>query len=463
MSEAVEEAISQSDFAERIQKSSHIVEGFISEYDWYSLKTFITTFEVSEIAEIFLTVDSMHWPIIYRILPRALALDVFMYLDPQVSASLIEKLSKEDLRQILRDIPPDDRTALLEELPGVVTRKLLRLLSKEDFKESMLLLGYPEDSVGRMMTTDYLAVNVKRTVGETIAFLREKSAEKEFISTLYIIDKDKNLQGFVLLKKLLAAKDEQIVGDIMKTSVVSLAADLDQEEAIGVFRSYDVPSLPVTDSKGVLIGIVTFDDIFDVVEEEVTEDIQKSSAISPLEFRYWHTPAKHLFRKRIVWLIFLLVTAFFSAGILSAFTDYLSHFVVLTYFLPVLIGAGGNTGAQSATLIIRALSTGEFHLNQWYSAFKKELLVGFLLGLTLAILMFFLSYFFTMNWRIQVIASSAMLFLVLWANLVGAMLPLLISRMKFDPAVVSNPFLATLVDATGLLIYLGIASLFLNF
>jgi magnesium transporter len=304
-----------------------------------------------------------------------------------------------------------------------------------------------------MMIPDYLSVEADYTVGETISYIRRNGIEKEIISLIFVVDLSKKLIGTVLLKELLNAPDETLMRSLMKKNPVSIQARDNREKSLSVFETYDMPALPVTDGSGVLIGIVTFDDMHDVAKEEATEDIQKSSAILPLEFRYFHTSPFDLFKKRVGWLLFLLTTSFLSSSVIAYFSGFMSLHVALSYFIPVLIGAGGNTGSQSATLVIRSLSIGEFPLSQWWKALRKELLVGLWLGLALAIFMFFYSQIFVRNSMLGAVVACAMLFVVLWANLVGAMLPLFFSRLKLDPAVISSPFLSTLVDATGLVIY----------
>lgn len=445
----------ESEVASRIPIDEAVVyvEKQIENNEWMTVKTFLGFFSVSELAAIMLRLDKRFWIIFYRILPTQQALDVFANLDPVVATELVLSLNDKELKYVLEKTTPDDRAAFFEELPGVVTQKLLKLLPKEEVDETLSLLGYPEGSVGRMMTPDYLAVEDDHTVGETLAEIRKNGIQKEIISMIFVVDEKKILEGYLLLKELLNAPDHEVVKTLMHGNMYSLEAHEDRERVVKDFATYNQPAVPIVDPQGVLMGIVTYDDIIAAAKEETTEDIQKGSAIVPLEIQYSLTTPIALVRKRVGWLIFLLSTSFLSSSVLAYFSKFMSLHIALSYFVPVLIGAGGNTGSQSATLVIRALSIGELSLSNWVRVVRKELLVGTLLGLSLALFMFFYSQLFVKNMQVGLIVSLAMLFVVLWSNLLGALLPLIISRFRFDPAVISNPFLSTFVDATGLMIY----------
>jgi magnesium transporter len=360
------------------------------------------------------------------------------------------------------ELDPDDRTHLFEELPGRLTQRLLNMLSPSERVEALKLLGYPENSVGRLMTSDYVAIKPDWTISRALEHVREWGKDAEIVQTIYVVDKDWHLIDDILLRTLILTPPEKKVEDIMDRKFVSLSAFQDQEEAIKVIKKYDRVALPVVDSEGVLLGIVTVDDILDIEEEETTEDIQKGAAISPLEISYTSANIGTLYRKRVWWLLLLLIGGFLSSSVIAAFENAIKTVVALAFFIPVLIDTGGNTGTQSATLVIRAIALGDLDFRRWFSVFKKELIVGILLGITLGVAFFLRSYFWNGEMILGVVLGISLVLIVLWANLVGGLLPLLLKRFGLDPAVISSPLITTLVDATGLCIYFFVASWLLN-
>lgn len=434
------------------------IKELLKEKKFLEIKEGIKDWEAPEVADLLMELDEEEQGIFFRLLTRQQAAEVFSYLDITSQRNLLETFTHENIRMILQDLPPDDRTALLEELPAEVTRNLLNLLSPEDLKEARTLLGYPEDSVGRLMTPDYVALKSYITVETALYEIRLSGKSKETIDRIYIVDDNYKLIDDLPLKELIFAEPEQKIEEIMDGNFVAISAYKDREEAVEMMKKYDLIALPVVDSNGVLVGIVTHDDILDVAEEEATEDIQRIAAVLPLELPYDKTNIIILYKKRVAWLVFLLVSYFLSSSIIAHFHLVLDKIIALSFFIPMLIGSGGNTGTQIAALIIRSLALKEITLKDWFFVLKREIIMGLFIGLTLSIVVFLRSYF----WQgilVGVIVSLSMVLIILWANIIGALLPIILKKIKIDPAMASDPLVATLVDQTGTLIYFTVASI----
>jgi magnesium transporter len=414
-----------------------------------------------EVADLILSLDKPHQVLVFRALPRPRAADVFAHFDPEHQDRILEALTDLDTRHLLANLSPDDRTAMLEELPATVTRRLMQLLNPEDLEESRQLLGYPEDSVGRMMTPDYIRVRAEWTVEQALAHIRKFGRDSEIFNILYVTDGNGQLIDILRMRRLIMSPLQTVLRDILNYRFVSLSAYDDQEVAVEMIQRYDVNALPVVDSEGVLLGIVTVDDLFDVAEEEATEDIQKGAAVSPLDMNYSAATSSVLFRKRIGWLVILIFVNLLSAAVISNYQEYLQTYVALVLFMPLLIASGGNTGAQSATLMVRAISTGDIKLNDWYRAIGKELMVGLMLGCAMGILTWLLGIYRS-GFDLALVVGLSMVLIVLIANLIGALLPFTLTKLKFDPAVASSPLITSMMDAIGLLIYFSVAALVLG-
>ncbi|TVP78875.1 MAG: magnesium transporter [Puniceicoccaceae bacterium] len=409
-----------------------------------------------EVADYILHLDKPHQILLYRALPRQRAADVFAYFEPEDQDSILEALTDSDTRDLLANLSPDDRTAMLEELPATVTRQLMQLLSPADLAESRQLLGYPEESVGRLMTPNYIRLRAEWTCEQAFAHIRKYGQDSEISSILYVTDGNGALIDSVRMRQLIMAPPSTVISSILNYQVVSLSAYDDREVAVEKIQRYDVNALPVVDSEGVLVGIVTVDDIMDVAEEEATEDFHKGAAVSPLEMNYSAAAPPVLYQKRIGWLVILLFVNLLSAAVISNYQDYLETYVALVLFMPLLIASGGNTGAQSATLMVRALSTGDLKLNGWWQALAKELFVGLMLGVTMGVLTWLLGIYRS-GMEVGLVVGFSMLSIVIVANLLGVLLPFALSRLKLDPAVASSPLITSVMDAIGLLIYFSIA------
>ncbi len=417
----------------------------------------LTNWAIPEVADYILRLDKPHQILVYRALPRHRAADVFAYFEPDDQDTVLEALTDADTRVLLANLSPDDRTAMLEELPATVTRQLMQLLSPEDLAESRQLLGYPEESVGRLMTPDYIRIRAEWTCDHALEHIRKYGRDSEIFNILYVTDSNGLLVDIVRMRSIIMVPPSTVIKDILNYQFVSISAYDDREVAVEKIQRYDVNALPVVDSEGVLVGIVTVDDIMDVAEEEATEDIQKGVAVAPLETRYSAASFGQLFRKRIGWLLILIFVNLISAGVISSYEDYVKEFITLALFMPLVIASGGNCGSQSATLMVRAISTSDLELGDWFTAVSKETFVGLLLGAAMAVIAGIVSQLYGGDYHIAIIVGLSMISIVFVANTFGALLPFVLSRLKIDPAAASSPLITSLMDVLGLMIYFSIA------
>ncbi len=441
----------------------------LQQRDFMTIRSVLEEWHPVEIAELIEHLEPHEQALLFRILPTELAADVFEYLELEQQKALLQTLAQREIASILNEMDPDDRTALLEELPGNVVQQLLNLLSPEEREIAQALLAYPEESVGRLRATEFVAVGAHWTVEKVLDYVRTYGKDSETLNILYVTDDQGKLIGELPIRKLLLAEPESYVFDIMNEHFPFLYATDPQEKAIEVFKEYDRVALPVIDTRGYLLGIVTVDDILDVVEEEDTEDIQKFGGMEALETSYTATPLLEMVRKRGMWLILLFVGEMFTATALGYFEHQIAQAVILALFIPLLISSGGNSGSQTATLVIRAMALGELQLGDWKKVLRRELLTGLLLGAMLGILGFMRAAFTAATdpryhsfWHlIGFTVFLALVGIVLWGTIVGSMLPFLLRRLGLDPATSSAPFVATLVDVTGIIIYFTVANLIL--
>jgi magnesium transporter len=415
-----------------------------------------------EVTDLLRELDTNDRVLLFRALPRSLAAEVFSTLGRETRDELLLTLTDRETKRLLEDLEPDDRTDLLGELPGQVTQRLLNLLDPAELAEARQLLGYPEDSVGRLMTPDYLAVRPDWTISRAVSHIRERGREDETSNMIFVVDDTWRLLDDIPLQRFVLADPHSLVSDIMDGQYVSLSAHADREEAVAKMRRFDRVALSVVDSDGVLIGIVTVDDVLDVAEEEATEDFYRSSAIAPVREGYWEAGVALLYRSRIGWLAALVLVNLLSSGVIAAYEEILLQYVTLAFFIPLLIDTGGNAGAQSATIMIRAISLGEVKLDQWWRAFRKEAAIGLLIGATLGLMGLILGLF-RGGFEIGLIVMLTMIGMLLLTNLLGVILPFLLIRLRRDPAIASGPLITSVADAVGLLLYFWIASLVLGF
>jgi magnesium transporter len=422
------------------------------------------------VAEIFSDMSPEHVAVVFRVLPRGFAADVFEYCPFEVQESLLKSLGTEQVAAVLNEMAPDDRTALLEELPAAATKRLLELLSPEERRIATDLLGYPPKSVGRRMTPDYVAVFPDWTVAQVMEHVRRVGRDKETLNVIYVIDARGLLIDDIRLRELVLFDPAVALSEKMDRQFFALRADQDQEEAVKAFRDLDRVALPVVDSNGVLVGMITVDDVLDVAEEEVTEDIQKMAAVEVLDAPYLDVGLLTMIRKRALWLSVLFLGEMLTATAMGYFQDELSRAVVLAMFIPLIISSGGNSGSQAASLVIRSLALGELRLLDWWRVLVRELASGLALGCVLGSIALVrilcwptrLKLYGEHYAMVAFTVAVALIGVVLYGTFAGAMLPILLRRLRLDPAVMSAPLVATLVDVTGIIIYFTIAALLLR-
>jgi magnesium transporter len=436
----------------------------IRERQWTDMRDALVMWPPAEVADLIDAIEEPTRVLLLRFLPREYEAQVFAELTPGLQNGLIEELTNREVRGLLAEMNPDDRAAFIDEMPAEVTRRLLSLLSPEDLAETRQLLGYPEGSVGRVMTPCFVNIRAGMTAAEALGHIREHGYESETVNVVYVVDEEGKLLDEVSLRHLILAPPEKKIEDIMDGNFVSLSGYSDQEEAVAVIKKYNYLALPVLDSAGVLLGIVTIDDLMDVAEAEVTEDFQKLGAVSvqvggegPIE-SIREAAVSILFRSRIGWLVMLVVVNILSGFEMSFFTDTIKATVALVFFLPLLVGSGGNAGSQSATLLVRALATGNVKMGDLRRLFVKELFVSFLLGATMAAAVSGLA-FYRGGARVGVVVAVSMVLIVTASSLVGLLLPFILHRLGKDPAAASAPLVASIADISGILVYFSIASL----
>ncbi len=440
------------------------IELLLEQNDESKLREYLNNLNISDVEELIGEMPE-HGPLFIETLLLNRAVNVFRILDFPVQERIIKKLSGKRIAGIINEMPPDDRTALFSELHGDAVQKLIQLLSPEDRKEALLLLGYEEYSVGRLMTPDYIAVKRDWDVERVLAHIRRYGKNSETIDVIYVIDKDGVLLDDIRIREILLVKPETRVSDLMDGRLIALSASDPQEDAINVFRMNNRTALPVVDADNFLLGIVTVDDILWIANEEYTEDIQKIGGTEALDEPYLEINIFRLMKKRVGWLIILFLSEMLTSTAMQYFNDEISKVVALTFFVPLIMSSGGNSGSQASTLIIQAMALGEVTIADWWRVMRREIISGLLLGITLGIIGFFrislwsaFSTIYGPHWLlIAITVGLSLIGIVLWGSLAGSMLPIFLKRLGLDPATSSAPFVATLVDVTGLIIYFSIA------
>ena len=427
------------------------------------LRQLIVELNVADIAAYMEEMEKDEMLKLFRILPKNMAADVFSYLELDTEQYIITSLSDRDAAHIIDNLMADDATDLLEEMPSNVVKRLLANASAETRRDINHLLRYPDSSAGSIMTVEYVDLKETLTVEEAIARIRKVGVDSETINVCYVLDQRRTLVGTVALRYLLLSPPDAIIGEIMHENIISLHTMMDQEEVARQFKKYDFTSMPVVDNEERLVGIITIDDVVDILEEEVTEDIEKMAAIVPSDRPYMRTSAVEAWKNRIPWLLLLMLSATFTGSIISSFENALARYVVLTTFIPMLMGTGGNAGGQSSAIIIRGLSLDEISFKDWPKVVGKEVITAFLCGLTLAVCGFVKMLIVEkVSVMVALVVSATLFLVVIVAKIVGSSLPILVKKIGMDPAVMASPFITTIVDAISLLIYFKIATLILG-
>src|SRR5215212_2510010 len=447
------------------------IQSLIEARNFTALRELFADWPPADLAEVIVDMPEGEQVIIFRVLPHELAADLFEYLDVDAQQALLKAMAQEQVVGILNEMSPDDRTALLEEMPSAAARQLIRLLTPEERHIATALLGYPEDSVGRLMTPDFIAIHDDWTVKEVLDHIREFGQDSETLNVIYVVDERGKLIDDLRMREFLLRPLDAKVSTFRDRTFTALKVNDTQEEALNAFRKYDRAALPVVDSNGVLVGIVTADDMLDVAEEEATEDIKKFGGMEALEEPYMRIPVWRMVRKRAGWLVILFLGEMLTATAMANYQEELAKALVLALFLPLIVSSGGNSGSQASTLMIRAMALGEVHLRDWWRVMGRELQAGLALGAILGVIGIVRVAIWAMvgeqylhrqpygpHWPlVAMTVGIALVGVVLWGTLSGSMLPFLLRRIGADPATSSAPFVATLVDVTGLIIYFSIA------
>ena len=425
----------------------------------------------ADIAEQLSSLDKKERNISFLMLSSNRKADVFSYFDPLVQQEIIKSLGDKQIAEILNNIAPDDRTKLFENFPDQLIKTSIDLLNDEEKQEALNLIGYQKDSIARLMTPHYIQVKKKWTVTQVLAQVKKYGRKAETLNFLYVVDDNNKLIDDLRIGQILMADTTTTIGELMDNNFIAIPAVTPMEQAFQIFNKYDRSALPIVTEKGVLVGIVTFDDIFDRITDRDTEDIQKFGGVEGLDLSYTETSLLELVKKRAGWLVILFLGEMLTASAMGYFDGEIQKAVVLALFVPLIISSGGNSGSQAASLIIRAMALRELKLKDWWYVMKKELLSGFLLGAILGIIGFIRIliwqktgiYDYGEYWLpIAISVSVSLVFIVLWGTLSGSLIPFLLRKLGLDPATASAPFVATLVDVTGLIIYFTVAALFLT-
>ncbi len=445
-------------------------EKLIRDKDWKKLRAAFDELDAPDLAEIVEDFPLQDSAVIFRILRKERAAELFEYLPLELQTKLVQSLADEQLVKVLNDMAPDDRTRLFEELPPEVTRRALESLSPSELKIARQLLGYPEGSAGRYMTPEYMAVRPDMTAAEALAYIRKHGKHRETLNVIYITDEKGRLVNDLRLATLVMAPPETKVKDIEDRQVVSIPATTGREDVVAEFEKWDRVALPVTDSQGILLGIITVDDVLDVAEEEATEDIQKLGGMQALEAPYMDSPFVDMIKKRAGWLAVLFVGEMLTATAMGYFQHEIEKVVVLALFVPLIISSGGNSGSQATSLIIRSLAVRELEGSDWVRVLRREALSGIVLGSILGLIGFLrivlwpsrVAVYGPHFTGVAIAVALSLVGVVTFGTICGSMLPFLLRRLGLDPATASAPFVATLVDVSGLVIYFTTASIVLK-
>ena len=442
---------------------AEVLQDLLSSRQYTLLRQTISEMNTADIAAAMGEMENEDSLKMFRILPKDMAADVFAYLELDAQQYIIRSLSDREASNIIDNLMADDATDLLEEMPANVVKRILANASPETRADINHLLRYPEDSAGSIMTVEYVDLREDMTVSDAIERIRQKGVDSETINICYVVTRQKILVGTVALRYLLIMNPDDTIGDIMNTNVISINTMTDQEEAARMFQKYGFTAMPVVDNETRMVGIITIDDVVDILEEEATEDIEKMAAIMPSDKPYPKVGIFETYKNRMPWLLLLMISATFTGAIITGFQEALAAYVVLTAYIPMLMDTGGNAGSQASVSIIRGLSLKEIEFDDIFKIIWKELRVAFLCGLTLASASFVkLLLLDKLSVPVAAVVCLTLLIVVLIAKLVGCCLPMLASKAGFDPAVMASPMITTIVDALSLLVYFNMATRLLH-
>ncbi len=445
------------------------VEILLEEKKFNQLRALLGEMNEVDIADIIDAASREHTVLIFRLLPKGLASEVFTYMEPETREELLEVITDRELKSVMEELFVDDAVDILDEMPAGVVKRMLRLTSPEDRRDINRILQYPEDSAGSLLTTEFVDLKATTTVATAFNHIRKTGTNKETIYTCYITDSNRHLEGVVTVRELLLADGSTKVGDLMETNIISAATTDDQEYVASLFDKYDLMALPVVDKENRLVGIITVDDVVDIMREEATEDIEKMAAILPGDKPYLKTGVFETAKNRIPWLILLMFLATFTGMIITSFENALAGTIVLTAFIPMIMNTGGNSGSQSSVAIIRSLALGDVEFKDIGKIIFKEFRVAAICGGILSVANFIKILLFDnlimgsgISIEVATVICITLMITVIIAKIVGSALPLLAKKIGFDPAIMASPFITTIVDAVSLIIYFQIASALLG-
>ena len=435
----------------------------INKKQYQKLKNELSEMNEVDIAELMDSLDQNTTLLIFRMLPKDLAVEVFAHFSPEHQSSIVNAVTDKELTNILDELYFDDMIDMIEEMPANLVNKILKNSNPEERKLINQFLKYPVDSAGSIMTIEYVNLNKDMTVKQAMAHIKETGLNKETVYTCYVTNKNWILEGIVTLRSLVTSEEYMKIEDLMEDDIIYVNTHDDQESVGNLFTKYGFMALPVVDNENRLTGIITFDDILDVIEQEATEDFQRMAALAPTEERYLDSSVFLLAKHRIPWLLILMIGATITGGIISKFEDVLSSVVALTAFIPMLMDTGGNSGNQSSTLIIRGLATGEITFKDIWKVLWKEFRISIISGIILASVNFLKNMFIDqVGLAVSITVSITLVFAVMFAKIIGGMLPLVAKKLKLDPAIMAGPLITTIVDAITLTLYFTVATLLLN-
>ncbi len=457
--------------AERFEIVQTALIKMLEDKKYLTLRDILATMNPSDVAAIFMELEENQIPIMFRLLPKEQAAETFVEMEPDAQELLIRGFSDNELKEVLDELYVDDAADIVEEMPANVVKRILKAADPEMRSSINQILRYPENSAGSIMTTEYVSLRPAMTVEEAILRIRRQGVDKETIYTCYVTDRERHLLGMVTVKDLLLAPDDEMtIEELMLTNLIFVSTHTDQEEVAHMFSRYNFLALPVVDTENRMVGIVTFDDAMDVMEEEATEDMELMSGITPSEKPYLKSSPFDLFKNRFPWLMLLMVSSTFTGLIMTAFEDALAAQIALSAFIPMLMGTGGNSGSQSSVTVIRGLSLGELKFRDIGTVLWKELRTAVLAGLALAVVCFVKIWLVdkllfgneNITLLVDLVVCSALALTVVIAKLVGGALPMVAKALGADPAVMASPFITTIVDAVSLLVYFLFAQLLLG-
>ena len=435
----------------------------LAEHKYIQVKETVREMHYADVAEVFERLeDPESAQLLFRLLPKDIAAEVFSYMEAEDQERLISTVSDKELRFILDELYLDDYVDLVEEMPANVVKRILKNSSPESRKLINQYLQYPDESAGSLMTNEYVYLKRTTTVNQALGVIRATGVDKETINKCYVLDSRHHLEGVVTLRDIILADPDCVMEDIMRSSVISANTNEDQEEVAKMFYKYDMLSMPVVDNENRLVGIITIDDVVDVVQEEVTEDFEKMAGILPSEDTYLKTPVFTLFKSRILWLMVLMVSAMVSGALMTRFEGAISALPLLVSFIPMLMGTGGNSGSQSSTTIIRSMSLDEIELSDFFRVWWKEVRIALLCGVALALVNFARIYFQYHDGVIAMTVSLTLIVTVVIAKSLGCILPMLAKKLKLDPALMASPMLTTIPDAASILVFFMFVMVFLG-